>query len=425
MKTTFVIPANRAPGGSRSIPGRPPLVPSLLALLVLCALSGQAAIPEPDNLFYGGITLDNEPVTAAQTDVVIEARRTADGPVLASYRMGSDPALGNFYLLRLPLESVAGTANPDATRVGDSVFITLLDDGGLRAQTGFVINERGSVQRIDFGVVETDVDGNGLPDVWELYHFDGLSQGAGALAANGQTLAEHYLANTDPNDPEAEGFQLHLTAAGNLKKVSFTARPAEGPGYEGLTRLYTLESKTGLADPLWSGVTGFIEVAGNHQTVVYQTAGNSGTAFFRGRITLRSTTVTDGDLDGDGLPDVWEQHHFGDLNQHAGSLNANGQTALQNYVAGTAPSVIDGGFKLNLNSAGVYPVVSFTTIPAQGIGYEGRQRLYALDASPSPTGPWQPVSGLTGVLAGGQSVTHEVTEQAGPVFFRGRVWLEP
>ena len=425
MKTIFVTLVNLSRNGTRSLPVKSLLLARLLLLPVLTALPLRASIPEPDNLFYGGITLDNVPVTAARSDVVIEARRTSDGPALASYRMGSDPALGNFYFLRLPLESVAPAANPDATQVGDSVFITVLDGGGLRAQTGFVVSERGTVQRIDFGVVATDIDGNGLPDAWELYHFSGLAEGAGALAANGQTLAQHYQAGTDPNDPDAEGFQLHLTATGNLKEVFFTARPAAGPGYEGLTRRYTLESKTGLADPLWSGVTGFIEIAGNNQTVVYQTAGTSGTAFFRGRITLQSSAITDGDLDGDGLPDAWEQHHFGSLDRNAGSLMPNGQTALQHYVAGTDPSDAGGGFKLSLNSAGANPVVSFLTMPAQGIGYEGRQRLYALDASPSPTGPWQPVSNLSGVPAGGQSVTHEVSGQAGPQFFRGRVWLEP
>lgn len=425
MKTDLAPLAHLFQNGTCGRPVKSLLLAALVALLNWSAFPLRASMPEPDNLFYGGITLDNEPVTAARSDVVIEARRTTDGPVLARYRMGSDSALGNFYLLRLPLESVAPTANPDAARVGDSVFITVLDGGGLRAQTGFVVNERGTVQRIDFGVVATDIDGNGLPDAWELYHFGGLSQGAGAAAANGQTLAQHYQAGTDPNDPEAEGFQLHLAATGNLKEVFFTARPAVGPGYEGLTRRYTLESKTGLADPLWSGVTGFIEIAGNNQTVVYQTAGTSGTAFFRGRITLQASAITDGDLDGDGLPDVWEQHHFSGHDRDAGSLMPNGQTTLQHYVAGTDPTAAGGGFKLSLSTAGENPAVSFLTIPAQGVGYEGRQRLYALDASPSPTGPWQPVSNLTGVLAGGQSVTHEVSGQAGPQFFRGRVWLEP
>ena len=181
MKTIFVTLVNLSRNGTRSLPVKSLLLARLLLLPVLTALPLRASIPEPDNLFYGGITLDTVPVTAARSDVVIEARRTSDGPALASYRMGSDPALGNFYFLRLPLESVAPAANPDATQVGDSVFITVLDGGGLRAQTGFVVSERGTVQRIDFGVVATDIDGNGLPDAWELYHFSGLAEGAGAL----------------------------------------------------------------------------------------------------------------------------------------------------------------------------------------------------------------------------------------------------
>ena len=66
----------------------------------------QATVTEPDNLIYGNITLNNVLVTAARTDVVVEARRTTNGPAIASYRMGSDPAAGNFYTLRLAIESV-------------------------------------------------------------------------------------------------------------------------------------------------------------------------------------------------------------------------------------------------------------------------------------------------------------------------------
>ena len=385
-----------------------------------------AALPEPDNLIYGSITLSNVPITAARTDIVIEARRTSNGPAIASYRMGANSALGDFYALTLALESVASVTNDNVSQVGDSVFITVLEGGNLRGQTGFLIAERGVAERIDFGAVVTDGDNDGLPDLWELIHFAGLGPNASSFTANGQTVGDHYVAGTDPKDAN-DGFRLHLVESNNLKRVSFTTRAATGAGYEGLVRRYTLESNPTLAGPAWSGVSGFISVPGTNQTVVYETAGSSGVAFFRGKITLEpaSGSVITNDIDGDGLPDNWEQTAFGNLNTNASSLNLNGQTALQNYVAGTSPNTSGSGFKLTSTLVGTNRVVSFVALAAVGTGYEGRERFYALESSPTPVGPWQPVGGSSSVLATNQTVTHQSPNQSAPVFYRGRVWLQP
>jgi hypothetical protein len=402
------------------------LLGGLASVVLSIPLAARAVLPEPDNLLYGSITLDGSPVTAARTDVVIEARRTTNGPAIASYRMGADPLLGNFYSLRLSLESVAPVTNNNASQVGDSVFVTVLDGTGLRAQTGFLITERGAAQRIDFGVVVNDGDGDGLPDAWELYHFAGLGRNSNSPGANGQTTAQNYLAGTDPNDPN-DTFRLYLTQSDSLKQVSFQARRAEGPGYEGLVRLYTLESKSNLLSPAWSGVSGVIAVPGSNQTVVYTTADNSGAAFFRGQLSLQLDVgqAATNDQDGDSLPDSWELLQFGDLSQTAGSRNANGQTALQNYVAGTTPADSNSVFKLQITRAGADQVVSFLAIQAQGVGYEGKQRFYALESSPSLAGPWQSVSGLSEIAGTNQTVIHQAPLQPGPAFYRGRVWLQP
>ena len=398
----------------------------LAALVLTGVLTARAVIPEPDNLIYGSITLSNVPITAARTDVVIEARRTTNGPAIASYRMGSNPALGDFYSLTLAMESVTPVADTNASQVGDSVFVSVLEGGSLRGQTGFLITERGIAQRMDFGSAVTDGDGDGLPDAWELFHFAGLGQSTNSISANGQTAWQNYLAGTDPNDAN-DGFRLSMAQSNSLKQVSFLARRAEGPGYEGLIRHYTLESKTNLANLSWTGVTGYIGVTGNNQTVIHQTTANSGSAFFRGSISLTSSGNGSGtnDLDADGLPDAWEVQRFGNLSANASSMNLNGQTALQNYVAGTDPNNSGSVLKLTSSLVGSNRVVSFMTIQAQGIGYEGRQRFYALESSPTTIGPWQPVSGLTSIPGSNQLVTHQSVNQPTPIFYRGRVWLVP
>lgn len=399
------------------------LVTGVLFTLWLHAAAG--AISEPDNLIYGSITLDNIPVSAARTDVVIEARRTLTGAAIASYRMGANPALGDFYALTLPLESVAPVTNNVATQVGETIFITVVEGVNVRGQTGFLIAERGAVERIDFGAIVTDGDGDGLPDTWELVHFSGLGRSTNSPTANGQTVLQHYLAGTDPNDPN-DGFRLQLVESNAIKRVSFQTRVAQGPGYEGLVRQYTLETETNPAGAAWTGVSGFINVPGTNQLVVYQTTGSSGAAFFRGKISLMPATVgvLTNDLDGDGLPDPWETQYFGNLNATAASLTLNGQTALQNYVAGTNPTNATSVFKVSLTSSGNTQTVAFATLPTQGLGYEGRQRYYTLESSPTPTGPWQAVPGRSTILGAGQTVTYQATAPAAPLFFRGRVWLQ-
>jgi hypothetical protein len=255
----------------------------LTVFLLATTTPGLARIPEPDNILYGTITLDNLPVTASMTNVIIEARRSTNGPVLASYRMGSDEQSGNFYSLKLSVESVTPIGDPNASQTGDSLFILLRDESGIRGQTNFTVVERGIVQRVDFGLAVSDVDGDGLPDAWELYRLGNLGPGPGTLMTNGQTVIQHFIAGTDPNDPNA-GFRLQIARTNTLKRVWFNAARAEGPGYDGMTRVYTLQFRPVLSG-FWSDVPGYINIVGTNQTVNYFTAAGS-QGFYRGCISL-------------------------------------------------------------------------------------------------------------------------------------------
>src|SRR4030095_15122531 len=155
------------------------LTTAAVGLLMATLPNAHATISEPDNVLYGNITLDGVLVTAARTDVVIEARRTTNGPAIASYRMGGDSAIGNYYSLRLAVESVTPVLNTNASQISQSVFIVVTDGSGLRAQTSYTIPDRGVVQRVDFGVAAVDSDGDGLPDAWELLRFGSLGPNAG------------------------------------------------------------------------------------------------------------------------------------------------------------------------------------------------------------------------------------------------------
>ena len=252
--------------------------------VVLATTVGLAVIPEPHNILYGTITLDNVPVTAEMTNVVVEARRTANGPVVASYRMGSDPQIGSYYSLRVPVESVAPITGTASSQVGDNLVILLLDASGIRAQTNFSIAERGNVLRADFGMAVLDSDGDGLPDAWELLHFGSLVRNGGFTTLNGSTALQNYIAGTDPNDPNG-AFKLNIERSQGQQWVSFLAIRAQGAGYEGKSRYYSLESSSDAASN-YVGVAGFTNIFGNNQTVSHPSAVSTN-RFFRGRVTLR------------------------------------------------------------------------------------------------------------------------------------------
>ena len=76
-------------------------------LLVFSVASAVAELSAPDNIVYGTIALDGVSVLPSNTTVVVEARRTAAGPAIVSYRMADNPAAAAFYALRIPLEEQA------------------------------------------------------------------------------------------------------------------------------------------------------------------------------------------------------------------------------------------------------------------------------------------------------------------------------
>lgn len=105
---------------------------ALLVFSLASAVPGRADIPEPDNVLYGLITLGTSPVTAANTNVVVEARKSATGPAVASYRIGENPAYGDAYSLEIPLEAFFPLANTNASRVGALVYLSVRDASGVR-----------------------------------------------------------------------------------------------------------------------------------------------------------------------------------------------------------------------------------------------------------------------------------------------------
>jgi hypothetical protein len=153
------------------------------ALGMLLASALQAGIPEPGLRVYGTIAINGVPVTASDTGVSVEARRTPTGPAIARYAMGSLGAAGNFYSLILNAEASAPLDDGANVALGSSIHLVVVDGTGVRDQQVVNLTARASLLRLNFG--SPDTDGDGLSDVFESAHFGSAIGGNPALDSDG------------------------------------------------------------------------------------------------------------------------------------------------------------------------------------------------------------------------------------------------
>ncbi|MBN1676539.1 MAG: metallophosphoesterase [Kiritimatiellae bacterium] len=142
------------------------------------------------------------------------------------------------------------------------------------------------------------------------------------------------------------------------------------------------------------------------------------------------------DADRNNLNDAWETAHFGDAAvEPDDDPDGDGISNLDEYIAGTDPLAKPaeaaqgkGGFIVDVRLAGGTVQVAFVTIAADGPGYEGLTRHYALETAVAGAAEaqWSPVPGCTDILGAGQTITHQPAEPgAGTTrLYRARVWLE-
>ncbi len=256
-----------------------------LLFLILTA-SAPAAVPLPDHLLYGTIAIDGRPVTRTDTGITIEARRSAFGPILASYRMGSRPANGEYYYsLRIPVAKAADASSAQAA-LGESVVITVRTANGIAHQAIHSVTEPGVALRLDFGA-GVDTNGDGVPDGWELATLGtsgaNLDRDTDGDGANDRT---EYFAGTQPTDP-GDVFRLAVTQDGANLQVAFRALRAVGTGFEARTRYYALESTQDPAAGSWSPINNHSRIPGNGQLLTYsEPKGTNAPTFFRARVWL-------------------------------------------------------------------------------------------------------------------------------------------
>jgi len=133
------------------------------------------------------------------------------------------------------------------------------------------------------------------------------------------------------------------------------------------------------------------------------------------------------DTDQDGLSDAWETDALGGTGADPdGDADSDGVLNIEEYVAGTDPGDETGYLKLENRLQNGRILVELQTVPADGPGYEGRVRHYALeqDFDFGGAGLWTPVAAHADIIGAGQTVVYTNPASSPTAVFRARVWLE-
>lgn len=109
---------------------------------------------------------------------------------------------------------------------------------------------------------QTDSDGNGLPDSWEIHYFGSNSQDPSTVIdETGLTLSEAYVLGLDPVSPDASPW-FQINTVSNQPNLTVQAIGAFGVGYHGLARKYTILTKPTLTNEVWTSLPGYTDVIG-------------------------------------------------------------------------------------------------------------------------------------------------------------------
>src|SRR3974390_2244208 len=197
-------------------------IPRWLPLLAILAVPYIACAfpPAPHHVIFGLVRDDfGTPLTSPQVQIILE---TPTGTQLAA-KIAPASAPGVNYQLEVPMDAgitpdpYEPAALQTAARFKMVVVVGLVTNLPIQMTGDFSrLGQPGQQTRIDL-TLGTDVNGNGIPDAWELAYLAALHSNLtlADLTANsiigpdGLTLLQEFLAGYYPFDP-AESFRLQL-----------------------------------------------------------------------------------------------------------------------------------------------------------------------------------------------------------------------
>ncbi len=171
----------------------------------------------------------------------------------------------------LPSESIAlsGTGadrvislDPLPGRLGSATVTLTVSDGSLTATTAFTLTITGTPQ-----------------EIWSFAHF-GTAFAPDGADPDGDFLdnAREYILGTDPLAADSAP-PLVASLDGGEIVLTFTATEAAGPGYDGLIRIFEIQSAADAAS--WTGLPGFTDIIAAGQTVTANITPAGGSRFYR------------------------------------------------------------------------------------------------------------------------------------------------
>jgi len=110
-------------------------------------------IPEPDTVLYGQVFV-NRLLQGKGADLTVLARVNGVANPIADYRMGDNASVGDRFVLRLRMESLAdgSTQSNNAALLGQTAqILTRFGSGPEQVAANYVLSERGKIQYLDLG----------------------------------------------------------------------------------------------------------------------------------------------------------------------------------------------------------------------------------------------------------------------------------
>ena len=140
------------------------------------------------------------------------------------------------------------------------------------------------------GALKADEDVDGLPDIWETYHFGSeyglFADGLDDYDQDGVSNRDEYIAGTNPTSKD-DHLWLSVTSTNQQLQLAHPTLKAEGWVYRGASRFYTLEQCNPSIQPWdWSPVPGHVDVLGADQEIRCTMDVEPGSYMYRSKVRL-------------------------------------------------------------------------------------------------------------------------------------------
>ncbi|MBN1672451.1 MAG: chitobiase/beta-hexosaminidase C-terminal domain-containing protein [Kiritimatiellae bacterium] len=133
---------------------------------------------------------------------------------------------------------------------------------------------------------EDDTDRDGMPDDWEVSTFGSTNQTTEADPdGDGLSNMAEFVGGTSPTSSDSR-FTVDMSWSNGNLIVQFPTIQAAGTGYDGLSRYYALEYRTGGLDGagVWQSVTNLNRITGDGLPARHQEPGAAEAGYYRARV---------------------------------------------------------------------------------------------------------------------------------------------